>query len=264
MGIPLVKGREFTPQDTLSSLPAIVINEAMAHQFWPKADPIGRAIRLGGSQGPRLTVVGVVGDVHHQGLDAPVRPQFFRPYPQAGWPVMSVVVRTISSPGSYTTAIKKVIAQALPDRPVSKATTLEEILHDSTGPRRFPLLLLSVFSTLALVLAAVGILGVVGNSVTQRRHEIGIRMALGARTVDVIGVMVKHSMLWVLAGLFLGLAGAAGLTRLLSGMLYQVHPLDPSVLGLVALLLAAVAGAASYLPARGAAKIDPVVALRCE
>ena len=264
MAIPLAKGREFTRQDTLSSLPVIVINETMAHQFWPKQDPLGRAIRLGGSDGPRLTVVGVVGDVHHQGLDAPVRPQFFRPYPQAGWPVMSVVVRTISSPASYTTAIKKAIAQALPERPVSKATTLEEILHDSTGSRRFPMLLLSVFSTLALVLAAVGIVGVVGNTVTQRTHEIGIRMALGARTLDVVGLMVNSSMLWVLAGLAVGLAGTAGLTRLLGGMLYQVRPLDPGVLGSVAFLLAAVAGAASYFPARRAAKIDPVVALRCE
>jgi len=177
---------------------------------------------------------------------------------------MTIVVRTISSPVAYTAAVKKALAEALPDRPVSDAITMEEVIHDSTGSRRFPMLLLSVFSALALLLAAVGIVGVVGNAVTQRTHEIGIRMALGARTLDVIRLMVNSSMLWVLIGLAAGLAGAAGLTRLLGGMLYQVRPMDPGVLGGVALLLGGVAVAASYLPARRAAKIDPVIALRCE
>jgi putative ABC transport system permease protein len=264
LGVPLRKGREFSQQDTKTAPGAIVINEAMAHEYWPKEDPIGRSIRLGGSDGPRLTVVGVVGDVHHQGLDVPMPRQFFRPYMQAGWPTMTVVVRTISSPAAYTAAVKKALAEALPDRPVSTAITMEEVIHDSTGSRRFPMLLLSVFSALALLLAAVGIVGVVGNAVTQRTHEIGIRMALGARTLDVIRLMVNSSMLWVLIGLAAGLAGAAGLTRLLGGMLYQVRPMDPGVLGGVALLLGGVAVAASYLPARRAAKIDPVIALRCE
>ena len=264
LGVPLLKGREFTRQDTVSAPGVIVINEKMAHEFWPKQDPLGRSIRLGGSDGPRLTVVGVAGDVHHLGLDVPVQSQFFRPYTQAGWPVMTIVVRTISSPATYTATLKRALAEALPDRPVSDVITMEEVVHDSTGSRRFPMLLLSVFSALALLLAAVGIVGVVGNAVTQRTHEIGIRMALGARTMDVIRLMVNGSMMWVLIGLGAGVGGAAGLTRLLSGMLYQVRPLDPAVLGLVALVLAGVAVAASYLPARRAAKIDPVIALRCE
>ena len=264
MGIPILKGREFTRQDTVSAPAVIVINETMAREYWPKEDPVGRAIRLGGSDGPRLTVVGMVGDVHFQGLDAPARRQFFRPYTQAGWPVMTVVVRSIATPAAYVTPIKKALASVLPDLPVSGVETMEEVVHNSTGSRRFPMLLLSVFSVLALVLAAVGIVGVVGHSVAQRTHEIGIRMALGAETIDVLRLMVNSSMVWVLVGLAVGVAGSAGLTRLLTGMLYDVRPLDPVVLGGVALLLAAVALLASYFPARRAARIDPIAALRCE
>jgi putative ABC transport system permease protein len=264
MGIPVLKGREFTQRDTLTAPGVIVINETMAHKFWPKDDPVGRAIRLGGADGPRLTVVGVVGDVHHQGLDAPMREQFFRPYPQAGWPVMSIVVRTANAPATFIAPVKKAVADFLPDRPVSGFENMEDVVRNSTGSRRFPMLLLSVFSVVALVLAAVGIAGVVSHSVAQRTHEIGIRMALGAGTLDVLRLMVNTNMAWVLAGLTAGVAGSAGLTRLLTGMLYEVRPLDPVVLGGVSLLLAAVALLASYLPARRAARIDPIAALRCE
>jgi len=264
MGVPILKGREFTAQDTLSAPAVIVINQKMAHQYWPNQDPVGRAIRLDGSDGPRLTIVGVVGDVHFQGLDNPARVQFYRPYMQAGWPVMTIVARSIAAPLAYATPVKKALASVLPDLPVSGIDTMENIVHNSTGERRFPMLLLSVFSALALVLAAVGIVGVVGHSVTQRTHEIGIRMALGASTMDVLRLMINSSMLWVLVGLVVGVAGSAGLTRLIAGMLYDVRPLDPVVLCGVALLLAAVALIASYLPARRAARIDPIAALRCE
>jgi putative ABC transport system permease protein len=264
MGIPVLKGREFTAQDSLTAPNVIVINERMAHDFWPTEDPIGRAIRLGGSDGPRLTIVGVVGDVRFQGLDAPARRQFFRPYTQAGWPIMTIVVRSIATPAVYSAPVKKALASVLPDQPVSNVQTMDEVVHNSTGSRRFPMLLLSVFSVLALVLAAVGIVGVVGHSVTQRTHEIGIRMALGAKTFDVLRLMVNSSMLWVFVGLGVGVAGSVALTRLLTGMLYGVRPIDPEVLGGVALLLGAVALLASYFPARRAAKIDPIVALRCD
>jgi putative ABC transport system permease protein len=264
MGIPILKGREFTPRDTVSAPGVIVINEAMARAFWPKEEPVGKAIRLGGSDGPRLTVVGVTGDVHYLGLDTPVHRQFFRPYTQAGWPIMNVVVRTIHAPATFAVPVKKAIANVLPDWPVSGFQIMEDVVHDSTGSRRFPMLLLSVFSVVALVLAAVGILGVVGHSVVQRTHEIGLRIALGAGTVDVLRLVVSSNMVWVLAGIAAGLAGSAGLARLLSGLLYDVRPLDPVVLGTVSLLLAAVALLASYLPARRAVRIEPMAALRCE
>ena len=193
-----------------------------------------------------------------------MRQQFFRPYPQAGWPVMNIVVRTASAPATFAAPIKKAVADFLPDRPVSGLENMEDVVRNSTGSRRFPMLLLSVFSVVALVLAAVGVAGVVSHSVAQRTHEIGIRMALGAGTLDVLRLMVNRNMAWVLAGLAAGVAGSAGLTQLLAGMLYDVRPLDPVVLGAVSFLLAAVALLASYLPARRAAKIDPIAALRCE
>ena len=138
MGIPILKGREFTKLDTLTAPGVIVINQAMAHSFWPKEDPIGRAIRLGGVDGPRLTVVGIAGDVHHQGLDVPVHRQFFRPYTQAGWPTMKIVVRTVNGPTRFAAPIKQALADVLPERPVSGVETMEDIVHNSTGSRRFP------------------------------------------------------------------------------------------------------------------------------
>jgi len=264
MGIPVLKGREFTQEDTLTAPAVIVINQRMAHDFWPNEDALGRAIRLGGGNGPRLVVVGIVGDVHHQALDTTPQRQFFRPYPQAGWPIMNVVVRTISSPGTFMVPVKEALIEVLPDRPITGVKPMSEIVHDSTGSRRFPMILLSVFSVLALVLAAVGIVGVVSHSVAQRTREIGIRMALGARSFDVLTLMIVGNMAWVAVGLVIGIAGSAGLTRLMTGMLYEVRPLDPLVLGSVSLLLAFVALFASYLPARRAAKIDPITALRCD
>jgi putative ABC transport system permease protein len=175
-----------------------------------------------------------------------------------------VVVRTLGAPGTFTVPVKKAIAEVMPDRPVAGVETLEQVLHDSTGDKRFPMLLLSVFAVLALVLAAVGIVGVVSHSVAQRTREIGIRMALGARTTDVLRLMVNANMAWVLLGLVIGAAGSAGVSRMLMGLLYEVRPLDPLVLSAVCFLLAAVALLASYLPARRAAKIDPMVALRCD
>jgi putative ABC transport system permease protein len=160
--------------------------------------------------------------------------------------------------------VKQAIATSMPEWPVSNTITMEEVVRGSTGSRRFPMLLLSVFSVMALALAAVGIVGVVGHSVTQRTREIGIRMALGAKTLDVLRLMVNGSMIWVLAGVAVGIAGSAGLTRLLHSLLYEVRPLDPLVLGGVSLLLVMVALLASYVPARRAAKIDPISALRCD
>jgi putative ABC transport system permease protein len=263
MGIP-IKGREFTHRDTLDSPAVIVINEAMAHEFWPKEDPLGKAIRFGGSDGPRLTVVGVAGNVHYLGLDTPVTSQFMRPYTQAGWPIMNIVVRTAYAPATFTAPIKRAMKTFLPDRPVSEVETMADIIRDSTGSRRVPMLLLSAFSVVALLLAAVGIMGVVSYSVTQRTQEIGIRMALGARAGNVFGLVLRGSMKWVFAGLALGIAGSVGIARLLGTLLYGVSPTDPIVLGMVSALLAGVALFASLIPARRAANLDPLRTLRHE
>src|SRR6267378_2263866 len=230
IGIPVVTGREFTHRDVLNAPGVIVINESMARFCWPKEDPVGRAIRLGGPNGLRLTVVGVVGDVPIRGLDERVRRQFFRPYTQAAWPVMNIVVRTAAAPINFTGPIKKALAEVLPDRPVSQVETMEDIVRDSTGSRRFPMLLLTTFSLLALVLAAVGIIGVVSYSVTQRTRELGIRMALGARSGDVLSLVLRGSVKCVLLGIVVGIAGSIGFARLLSSMLYGVRPIEPAVL----------------------------------
>jgi putative ABC transport system permease protein len=264
MGIPILKGREFTRQDTLDTPGVIVINEAMAQQFWPKEDPLGKAVRFGGTGGPRLTIVGVVGNVHYLGLDAPVTGQLTRPYTQAGWPIMNIVVRTRYAPATFAGPIKNALRTFLPDRPVSGIETMTNVVRNSTGSRRIPMLLLSAFSLVALLLAAIGIMGVVGYSVTQRTQEIGIRMALGARGSDVFGLVLRGSMKWVLAGLVLGIAGSMGIARLLGTLLYGVRPTDPAVLGLVSAVLVGVALLASFIPARRAASLDPVRTLRHE
>jgi predicted permease len=264
MGIPVLKGREFNDRDTATSPGVIVINESLKKAFWPNEDPIGTAVHLGGVDGPRLTIVGIVRDVRFQGLDNGPRRQFFRPYQQAGWPSLAIVVKTSSLTGPFVQPIKKTLGDTFIDRPISRTITMREIVESSVGSRRFPMLLLSVFSALALVLAAVGIVGVVGHSVTQRTQEIGLRMALGARSIDVLRLMIGGNMIWVLGGLAIGVAGSLALTRLLTGLLFQVQSFDPIVIGGVAALLAAVALLASYIPARRAARIDPLSALRCE
>jgi putative ABC transport system permease protein len=261
LGVPVLAGREFTHQDTVRAPGVVILNQTMAQKFWPQENPVGKRILEDNSW---LTVVGVVGDVRHWGLDNASAPQFFRPYTQAAWPVMSVVVRTTSSPTSFTPAIKKAMGEVEPDRPVSEFETMQNIVQDSLGSRRFPTLLLSAFALLALLLAAVGIIGVVSYSVAQRTHEIGIRMALGARAADVLTLMVSGSMTWVAVGVGMGIAGSFGLTRLLGTLLYEVKPSNPTVLGTVSLLLTGIGLLASYIPARRAAKVDPMIALRCE
>jgi predicted permease len=266
MGIKLISGREFTEQDSQNAPGVIVINEAMAKQFWPDEDPIGKRIKIGTftSDSPWLTIVGIAQDVKEGGLDRSPFPIFFRPYSQAAWPVMAVVVRTASSPGAFINPIKQALARVEPDRAASGIRTMEEVIYDSLGSRRFPMLLLLAFSLVALTLAAVGISGVVSFSVSQRTREIGIRMALGARKGDVIRLVLNRSMAAALIGVVVGLAASFALTRFLTGLLFEVKPMDPIVLGSVTLILTGVALIACYLPARRATKVDPMIALRYE
>ena len=265
LGVPVLGGREFTVQDTLGSPGVVVINQALAKRYWPNEDPVGKRISIETRGAPQwLTIVGVVGDVRHWGLAREVRPQLFRPYTQAAWPWMQIVVKTTTAPGAFAPAVKREMAAAEPDRPLSTPRTMEQIVQRSVGSRRFPMLMLAGFAGLALILAAVGIVGVVSYAVTQRTREVGIRIALGAQRRSVVWLMVRSSMRWVLAGVGLGAAASLGATRLLAGMLYEVKPTDPWVLAAVAVLLAAVALAASYLPARRATRVDPLTALRSE
>ena len=261
LGVPLLEGREFNHKDILTSPGVIIINQSMARKFWPNEDPLGKRIKQGGAW---RSVVGVVGDVRHWGLDQESYPQFFKPYTQAAWPVMSIVIHTAGAPASYTAAAKKAISEVEPDRPITNPETMESIVENSVGSRRFPMLLLSGFAALALMLAAVGIVGVVSYTVAQRTHEIGIRMALGALPLDILKLMMTRSMTWVLAGIVVGVGGSLTLTRLLGDLLFEVRPSNPLVLSTVALVLGCVALFASFVPARRAAKVDPMVALRYE
>jgi len=266
MGIKLVSGREFTEQDTPNAPGVIVINEALARRYWPNENPIGKRIKIGyfDSNSPWLTVVGLTQDVKQGGLDRQSRREFFRPYNQAAWPVMTIVVRTAANPAAILNPIKQALARIEPDRAVSGIRTMDEVIHDSLGSRRFPMLLLLAFSLVALTLAAVGISGVVSFSVSQRTREIGIRMALGARKGNVLRLVLNRSMGAAIAGILFGLLGSFALTRFLAGLLFEVKPMDPIVLGIVAVLLAGVAFVACYLPARRAMNVDPMIALRYE
>jgi putative ABC transport system permease protein len=265
MQIPVIQGREFTDTDTVDSPNVIVINETMEHKVWPKGDAVGKRIKLAfdDPSEPWLMVVGVVGDFRQWGLDDKVYPYFFRPYTQAAWPFMNVVARTASAPRTYVTAVKKAIEKD-PEEPVVKLQMMDDVIRESLGPRRFPMLLLIAFSGLAVVLAGVGIAGVVSYSVTQRINEIGIRMALGAQPGSVLSLTMGRTMKWALAGIALGIVGAIGLTRLLSAMLFNVRPADPVVLICVSLVIVAIALFATYIPARRAMRVDPMVALRYE
>jgi predicted permease len=266
MGIRLLSGREFTERDSQNAPGVIVINESLSKEYWPDENPIGKRIKIvnSNSDEPWLTIVGVAQDVRQGGLARQPQGEFFRPYSQAAWPVMTIVVRTASGTGAFIKPIKQALARVEPEHGVSGIRTMEEVLRDSLGAWRFPMLLLLAFSFVALVLAAVGISGVVSFSVSQRTREIGVRMALGANRRDVLRLVLNRSMGAAMLGVALGLVGSFALTRFLAGLLYEVKPMDPVVLGTVALLLSGVALLAGYLPARRATKVDPMIALRCE
>ncbi|HEX7087206.1 MAG TPA: ABC transporter permease [Vicinamibacterales bacterium] len=263
LGIPIVAGRAFDARDQLGAPAVVVVNETLAERYWPGEEAVGKRIRLDtGEDEPWLTVVGVARTFRHYSLDSDLVPWFWRPYPQSGWPVLSVVVKTASAPQAFERAIREAIAIVEPERPVAAVRTMEDVIGGSVSSRRFPMMLLTVFAGLALVLAAVGIAGVVGYSVVQRTQEIGVRMALGAEPRDVLRLVIGHSMRWAIGGLVAGLLVSLAVLRVLRAMLFGVEPTDPMVLGSVFAVLLLVALGASYLPARRAMRVNPVEALR--
>ncbi len=277
LGIPLLNGRELLTTDSARSPLVGVINRSMAQKYWPDENPVGktiiasRAVVVSTSKGSsiefkpqELTIVGIVGDVRQLGLDAPPDPELFMPYTQ--WPSneMALVLRTASQPSSLIPAVKKEIWRVDPDQPVTDIKTMDELVSTEAAGRRFVLQLIGVFASIALVLAAVGIYGVVSYATRQRTHEIGIRMALGARGQQIMGLVAGQNAKWLLIGITTGVASALALTRLLAAYLYAVRATDPLTFVAVSLLLLAVALLAVYIPARRATKVDPMVALRYE
>jgi putative ABC transport system permease protein len=268
MGIPLKSGRDFASQDFIEKAPLVgIANDALVRQYFPNEDPLGQRIRW--ARNPQvewITIVGVVGDVKHFGLDLPEEPGLYSPYTQAPpwkrW--TSLVVRTQSDPTSMAGAVKQQVWKIDPQLPLTKVETMDEVASGSFAARRFNMSLLVIFAGLALVLAAVGIYGVMSYAVTQRTQEIGIRMALGARAVDVLRLIIRNGMTLISIGVVLGLAGAFALTRLLATLLFGVGPTDKLTFATVCAVLIFVALLACYIPARRATKVDPLVALRYE
>ena len=267
LGIPIVQGRGFTVEDDERSIPVIVINQTMARQFWPNEDPLGKRIRFGEPGDPTYSIVGVVGDIKHMGPAAEEGAVMYQPHAQKHfdwlrW--MTIVVRTNAEPLSLTAAVRGRIHEVDKDLPIYNIATMDQLLVKSLSQPRFSTFLMGVFSLLALVLATLGVYGVMSFVVAQRSHEVGVRMALGGQIRDVITLIVVQGMKVVLIGVAIGLMGAVVLTRLMKTLLFNVSSADPLTFGAVALMLAQVAVVACYIPARRAAKVNPLEALRYE
>jgi putative ABC transport system permease protein len=264
MGIRLMRGRAFTERDTAEGPPVALINETMARRYWLDEDPLGRrvSIRFGGNS--PLEIVGIVGDTQQTGLESTVNPEIYVPYTQRPWFFMTFAVHTSSNLSELAGVIRSEVWGVDRDIPIYSVSTVAQRVSDSVAKRRFNMFLVGGFAALALVLAAIGIYGVVSYSVSQRTFEIGVRLALGAKPADVMRLVIGQGMANALLGALVGLAVAVGLTRFLETQLFRVSPTDPLTFAAVGSLLIAVALVACYLPARRATKVDPMTALRYE
>jgi len=267
MGIPLLRGRLIEQSDNENAPHVVVVNEAFAKRFFPKGDAIGKRIRLGKltADFPWANIVGLVGDVRGFALEEPPQPTMYWPVAQIrATPSLAIVVRTQSDPAALASAVRAAIAEIDPAQPIYEMQTLDQLVAKSLDQRRFTLTLMVVFGVIALVLSAIGLYGVMAFVVTQRTQEIGIRMALGARAIDVLKIVVGSGMFLASIGVVVGLIGAFAVTRLMASLLFGVSPTDLVTFGFVSLGLLTVAMLACYIPARRATKVDPLVALRYE
>jgi putative ABC transport system permease protein len=270
MGIRLRRGRLFTAADTPDSAPVVIINETLARRVWPNEDPLGKRLKFGFPEDydeeskPWREVIGVVNDVKMDGVDRVAEPQTYLPYSQLPNESLGLVVRAERHPAALASAVEQAIAAIDKDIPVFAILTMDQLLGNSLAERRLTLVLLTSFAVLALLLSAVGIYGVISYAVRQRTHELGIRMALGAQTRDVLRLILAQGVKLTLLGIGLGLAAAFALMRWLESLLFGVRPTDALTFAIIALLLLLVALLACWIPARRATKVDPVIALRCE
>ena len=276
--VPLLRGRVFTLQDTAKAPAVLIINETMAKKYWPKQDPVGQRVTIGKGLGPEFAdstrqIIGIVGDVRENGLNTAAPGVMYVPMGQVPDGLTQLanrvlptswIIRTAVSPLTLVQAISHEFLAVDNEMPPSHVRTMEQVISEVTARQNFNMLLLAIFASIALLLAAVGIYGVMSYAVEQRTHEIGIRMALGARTPDMLRLVVIEGMRLAGTGVAIGLLTAFGLTRLLAKLLFGVKPTDPPTYVAVALILSSVAFIACYIPARRATRVDPVVALRCE
>jgi putative ABC transport system permease protein len=261
LGVPLKSGRDFNDADTHGATPVAIINEAMARRYFPDEDPIGQQVTMLG--GP-MTIVGIVGDVQPLRPGDPVEPEIYWPYKQRPRYATFLLIRTASDPTATIQAAEQRLKALDPDMNVSTFRTMEELIGRQLVRPRFNMFLIGVFASVALLLATVGIYGVISYSVAQRTREIGIRVALGAAAGDILRSVVGRGMWLTLAGVVFGLAGAFGVTRVLSSLLVGVEPTDPFTFASIALLVILAALFACYVPARRATRVDAMVALRSE
>jgi putative ABC transport system permease protein len=270
LGIKLREGRFFNEHDDAQAQPVAIINETMARQYWPGGSALGKRLKIGlaASPWPWVTVVGVIGDVKEMGLEAPPKAEMFFPYTQMAnvfWNApRDLTVRTTGDPLSLAAAVRQAVWSVDRAQPVSNIRTMDDVLAEEVVQRRIGMTLLVAFASLALLLASLGIYGVLSYAVTQRTQEIGIRMALGAGRREVVRLVLADGMRLAGAGVAIGLGVSFALTRLMTGLLFGVSASDPFTLVGVTLLLTAVALLACYVPARRAAKVDPMIALRYE
>ena len=263
IGVPLISGRAFTPQDSANAPKVVILNRACVRTFFfSGGDPVGKRIQIADMNW--ATIVGVVGDLRQAGLVARPEPEIFVPYLQMPYPGMAIVVRTSQNPLPLVPGLRSSVASIDKSLPIYDVTTMDQLLAEQVASRKFNMALLGLFAFLAVALAAVGIYGVMTCTVTQRTHELGVRMALGAERMDILRLVLIQGLKLTLIGLAIGVTGAFGLTRFLSSLLYGVKPSDPLTYTTVLLLLASVALLANYIPARRATKVDPMVALRYE
>jgi putative ABC transport system permease protein len=261
--VALRRGREFTEGDNAEAPLVAVVNETLVRRYWPHENPIGKHLRLGRMVLP-TEVVGVAADVNNLSLEAAPEAEVYVPFPQRPWATMNLILRTAGDPHNWAGAARAAVAAVDRDQPVTAVNSMEEVLATSTAPQRFSVFLLGVFSVTALVLAAVGLYGAIAYSVAERTREMGIRIALGAAAGDIQRMIVGQGLALALAGMGIGAVAALALTRLMAGLLFQVSAADPASFAASALLFAAIAALASYLPARRATRVDPTEALRYE
>jgi len=266
MGIRLIRGRTFDARDNEASAPSAIIDETMANTYWPGEDPIGKRLKSGGaeSRSPWMTVIGVVAHVRYRTLEASSRTEFYVPHSQNTVKSMSITIRTTGKPAAYADSVRREVTAVDREQPLYMVRTMDELMAISVARRRLVTTLLALFAGCALLLATVGLYGVTSYAVSQRMHEIGIRIAIGASQAQVLRMIVGQSLALAAAGSLLGLAGSLAVSRWVSSLLFEVKPGDMVTLGFTAGVLAIVALAASYIPARRASRVDPVVALRVE
>jgi putative ABC transport system permease protein len=266
LGISLLSGRDFTEQDKVDSRLVVILSNSTAKKLFPNENPIGHQILFGTDNGNGLPaeVIGVVGDVRSQQLSKANDVEFYRPWPQRSAPFLNVVVRSATKPEATAGIVRAALNKIDNGLPILQPSTLDAIVTQSLGQERLTMTLLGVFAGIALLLAVVGIYGAVAYTVEQRTGEIGVRMALGAQTHDVLNLVVRQGMNPVILGLIFGLAGTFAVGRLLAAQLYQISPYDPLLLGATAIVLAVAALLACLIPARRATLVDPIQALRTE